>query len=159
MEAKELADRSCPSVREDASLVDLIDHFRQNPRTTLPVVDHEGIVTGVISLHDLVRHFLPRYIDLMPSLEFLGESRVLEQHLLAQIMDPTTSRLFLVHDLMVRKATVVQDTDSTFKALVMMIQHNLHHLPVVDKDRRYSGMIDQRRIILEILTALRPHEP
>jgi CBS domain-containing protein len=151
MLVKELVDRSCPAISESASLKELVSIFEETDRTTLPVVDANRRLVGIVSLHDLVRHFLPRYMDLLPSLEFLGKAQVLEQQLLKQIMDPDTSRLFLVHDVMVNDFIAVNENDSTFKALALMLHKRYHHLPVVDSQMKYCGMIDQRQIILALM--------
>ncbi len=147
---KEIADFHCPMVLESFNLKELLTSFQKAERTTLPVVDRAGVLKGLISLHDLIKNFLPRYIELIPSLEFLGQTTVLEKRLLAQIMDPLTCQLFLVHDVMVKKVVAVKEDDSVFKAMVLMINNNYHHLPVVDEKKVCVAMIDQRRIILSL---------
>ncbi|HNS49104.1 MAG TPA: CBS domain-containing protein [bacterium] len=151
MQVKNIMDAGCVSVSEQASIKELIDCFRRVPRSTLPVVDSQGRLVGIVSLHDLIRHFLPRYMDLLPSLQFLGESKTLEKKMLGQILDPAFALLFLVHDVMVKKPVSVLETDSTFKAMALMIQHNYHHLPVTDRQGGFLGMVDQNRIILSFL--------
>ncbi|OPZ90873.1 MAG: inosine 5'-monophosphate dehydrogenase [candidate division TA06 bacterium ADurb.Bin417] len=151
MLVKNIMDDACVPVSEQASIKELIDLFQKGSRSTLPVVDSQGRLVGVVSLHDLIHHFLPRYMDLIPSLQFLGESKTLEKKMLGQILDPAFALLFLVHDVMVKKPAAVRETDSTFKAMALMMQHNYHHLPVLDREGRFLGMVDQNRIILSFL--------
>jgi CBS domain-containing protein len=146
-------DRTAPAVPESASLNGFIAILKLTERTTLAVVDKNKILIGIISLHDLIRHFFPQYIGLIPSIDFLGKAEVLEHHLLSQIMEPETSQLFLVHDVMIGDIVAVNEDDSTFKALALMIHKKYHHLPVVGEGMKYIGMIDQRSIVMNLLSA------
>lgn len=152
MLVKEIVDRIVPAVRESTTLNGFVAILKKTERTTLAVVDEAGTLVGIISLHDLIKHFFPHYIDLIPSLDFLGKAETLEQHLINQIMDPETGQLFIVHDIMISNCVSVNESDSTFKALALMIHQNYHHLPVVDDDMKYVGMIDQRSITLGFLS-------
>jgi CBS domain-containing protein len=152
MLVKEIVDRIVPAVQESTTLNGFVAILKKTDRTTLAVVDDTEKLVGIISLHDLIKHFFPHYIDLIPSLDFLGKAETLEHHILSQIMDPETGQLFLVHDIMIGNFIAVNENDSTFKALALMIHKNFHHLPVVDDNMKYIGMIDQRSIVLGLLS-------
>jgi len=153
MFVKDVMDRTAPAVPESASLNDFIVILKRTERTTLAVVDKGKTLIGIISLHDLIRHFSPQYIGLIPSIDFLGKAEVLEHHLLSQITEPETSQLFLVHDIMIGDILAVHENDSTFKALALMIHKKYHHLPVVGDGMKYIGMIDQRSIVMSLLSS------
>ena len=152
MLVKEIVDRKVPAVREATTLNGFVSALKKTDRTTLAVTDDNGILVGIISLHDLIKHFFPHYIDLIPTLDFLGKAQTLEQHVISQIMDPETGSLIIVHDIMISNFIAVNENDSTFKALTLMIHKNFHHLPVVDDNMKYLGMIDQRSIMLGLLS-------
>ncbi|MBN2620523.1 CBS domain-containing protein [candidate division WOR-3 bacterium] len=152
MLVSEIVDRTAPAVPEATSLNGFVSILKTTDRTTLAVVNERTTLVGIISLHDLIKHFFPQYIDLIPSLDFLGKAEVLEHHLLSQIVDPETSQLFLVHDVMTGDIIAVHEHDSTFKALALMVHKKYHHLPVVGDGMKYIGMIDQRSIIMGLLS-------
>jgi CBS domain-containing protein len=153
MFVSEIVDRTAPAISESTSLNGFVTILKRTDRTTLAVVDGNNKLVGIISLHDLIKHFFPQYIDLLPSIDFLGKAQVLEHHLLNQIMDPETGQLFLVHDVMAGDIVAVREHDSTFKALALMIHKKYHHLPVVGDSMKYIGMIDQRTIVMSLLSA------
>lgn len=151
MEVRTIVDRECPAISESASIRELVDRFRQTERTVLPVTNPAGGVVGVVSLHNLVDFFLPAYFNMLPSLDFLSETKVLEKNFLQQILDPVTSRLFLVNDIMIRPPITVGESEPAFKAMLMMEKNGIHHMPVIDEKGVYRGMLDQRKIILAYL--------
>jgi CBS domain-containing protein len=152
MLVKEIVDKAVPAVKESTTLNDFVAILKRIERTTLAVINDDDRLVGIISLHDLIKHFFPQYIELIPTLDFLGRAEVLEHQIIQHIMDPETSQLFIVHDVMISDFIAVNEHESTFKALALMIHKNYHHLPVVNDNMEYIGMIDQRSIVLGLLS-------
>lgn len=109
--------------------------FFETGESLLPVTDSEGVLVGVISIDDFILIFLPGYIDLIRSVDFIHDFGALEKTSFS-----IEEKLFVAEDLMSEDFQVLDENDSVMKAAAMLHQLKLSRIPVVSGNR-LVGMI------------------
>jgi CBS-domain-containing membrane protein len=103
---------------------------------TLPVIDEEGILTGVVRLQDLLRIFLPDFVALLDDIDFVHDFGLLEQ---VQPQHMSQAAHLTMADLAATPVAVEED-DGVMHSLATMVKHQLQDLPIVDKAGRLVGI-------------------
>jgi CIC family chloride channel protein len=109
------------TIPEDMKLKTILQFLPRSRNTTFPVVDRDGLLSGILSLQDI-------------------RELVYEQGL---------EELIVAKELAVSRVITVTADDNLDDALKKIGYRNIDDLPVVDKDnpRRIVGMISRRDII------------
>jgi CBS-domain-containing membrane protein len=103
---------------------------------TLPVVDEEGLLTGVVRLADLLGVFTPDFLALLDDIDFVHDFGAMEQ------VHPETilqARELTMSDL-AGTLVAVEEHCGLLHALVTMVKHQLQDLPIVDEQGRLVGI-------------------
>ena len=116
---------------------------------TLPVIDGQGILIGVVRLDDLLRVFMPGFVALMEDIDFVHDFGALESLLPADV--PEAERL-TVRDLM-QPPIAVEENCGLLRAYATMLKHDLRDLPVVNARGVLSGLVSQVDIAAAFLGA------
>lgn len=117
--------RDVVTVLADATLGDAAELMAGFGISGLPVVDDDGLLTGVLSETDLVR--------------------------LRSGAPPTRSwHALLVRDLMTSPAIVVQSGAPVHEAAGLMADRRIHRLFVVDRDGAPVGVLSESDVVAEI---------
>ncbi len=103
---------------------------------TLPVVDEQSILTGVVRLQDLLQIFMPDFVALLDDIDFVHDFGPLEQ-VLPQHM---SQELQLTMTDLAATPVAVEEDDGLMRALVTIVKHQLQDLPIVDKAGRLVGI-------------------
>jgi CBS-domain-containing membrane protein len=103
---------------------------------TLPVVDEQSILTGVVRLQDLLQIFMPDFVALLDDIDFVHDFGPLEQVL----PQHTSQALQLTMTDLAATPVAVEEDDGLMRALVTMVKHQLQDLPIVDKAGRLVGI-------------------
>ena len=113
---------------------------------SLPVVDENGRLVGIISDGDLLRRSqLLARLDLQTS---LSDEQIRRQ--LAELQGQTRQAV----DLMTQPVVTVQATDPVRRAVTLMAARALKRLPVVDADQRLVGLVSR----VDVLRVLEYHQ-
>ncbi|MGQ9700662.1 MAG: CBS domain-containing protein [Candidatus Bipolaricaulaceae bacterium] len=133
-------------LRRDLSAVELTTPVRQvitllenSGLSSLPVVDEEGKVVGVISERDLIRALIPGYMDMLRSTSFLPGLEQLARRL-REIADHPVERY------MTKEVVTVKLDTPDLPVADLMLRKGLKQVPVVDDQGRLVGVV--RRIDL-----------
>ncbi len=118
-----------PTFRLDDSLLEVIDRLTSSGYQTLPVVDREGHLLGIVSLDDV--------------------------HLASQ--SPSLTPLVLAADLMRTRITPLRPDDRLDRAVELFVENNLDALPVVDDAKKIVGLVRRTDIARSYLQ--RVHGP
>ena len=127
------------TIREAAAL--LVKHHIG----LLPIVDHENRLVGEVGLRDLLSLELPDFINFVADVDFLHyfgaveTTRPSEQTLESQI---TT---------MMKPAISVTEDSGLLRTYALMLQHNLHDMPVVSMEGKLVGVASRVDIGIAIL--------
>jgi len=138
--AAEIMDSSVPSVSPDADARNAIELLAQTEKGAIPVIDAERRVIGIVSESDLVLSeeqsdlHLPHYLDLMGGIVFVGSMKGFEKRL---------DKAFAteVSELMSADPVVVKDYTSAENVARKIADSHHNHLPVVDDEGRFAGMV------------------
>ncbi len=109
--------------------------FFETGESVLPVSNEDGTLSGIITIDDFILIFLPDYIDLIRSVDFLHDFGALERSTYS-----VEERLLVAEDLMREDVTPLEETDSVMKAAAALHKIQLRRLPVVSGSK-LVGMI------------------
>lgn len=139
MKAREFMRRDLTSVELDATIAEVIYLMEQSGLSSLPVLDDEGVLVGVISEKDLIRAALPGNLEMLHSASFLPSLNQLTRRLQEMADHP-------VSEYMRSDVIFVRPDDEDLQIADTLIRHELKQIPVVDEQGHLVGVI--RRIDL-----------
>jgi CBS domain-containing protein len=139
MKAREFMRRDLTSVETDAPVSQVIYLMLQSGLSSLPVVDAEGRVVGVVSERDLIRATLPGYVEMLQSTAFLPSLDQLGRKL-REIGDKPIAKF------MAAEVIAARPDDTDLHLADLMIRKGLKQIPVLDDQKRLVGVV--RRIDL-----------
>lgn len=139
MKVRDFVRRDLSSVERDTPISQAIRLLENAGLSSLPVVDEEGRLVGVISERDIIRALVPEYMDMLHSASFLPSLDQLARKL-REIGDHPVERY------MTKEVVVAKLDDSDLYVADIMLRKGLKQLPVVDEKGRLVGMV--RRIDL-----------
>ena len=135
MKIKDYMKKDFRTVAPHTPMREVARTFFETGESLLPVTDSEGMLVGVISIDDFILIFLPGYIDLIRSVDFIHDFGALEKTSFS-----IEEKLFVAEDLMSEDFQVLDENDSVMKAAAMLHQLKLSRIPVVSGNR-LVGMI------------------
>ena len=139
MKAHEFMRRDLTSVETDSTIQEVIYLMEQSGLSSLPVVDDEGVLVGIISEKDLIRAALPRYLEMLHSASFLPNLNQLARRLKEMADEPVSKYMH-------RDVVLVRPDDEDLQIADTLLRHELKQVPVVDDEGHLVGVI--RRIDL-----------
>jgi CBS domain-containing protein len=95
---------------------------------TLPVVDDSGALVGVVRLEDLLRVFMPDFVALMDTIDFVHDFGAMET---LRPQDVPEAAQLTMRDLM-QPPVAVEQTCGLLRAFATMTKHQIRDLPVVN---------------------------
>ncbi|HVA85781.1 MAG TPA: DUF190 domain-containing protein [Candidatus Saccharimonadales bacterium] len=138
LDVRDVMTRPVVSIGQDASLGEAVERLVGRHFRSLPVIDDDDRLVGVISNGDLVgRGGLPVRLELLNGM--LHEAR---QRIIGELPDGT-----LVRDVMTRDVAVARAGETVATATRRMSERRLKRLPVVDADGRLLGILSRADIL------------
>ena len=128
------------SVREAAALI-VKKHIG-----LLPVVDKEDKLIGVVGVRDLLSLELPDFVSFVADLDFVHDFGAVE------ITRPPARMLDKSIKSLMKDAIAVDEDCGLLRAYALMLQHNLHDMPVVSKDGKLIGVASRVDVGTAILS-------
>lgn len=129
-----------------ARVRDAIDLLVARHIGLLPVLDADQRPVGVVGLRDLLNLSLPSAFHLLADIDFIGDFGALETY------RPDEKMLSEAITTLMRPAVVVPEDSGLIRAYALMLQHDLHDIPVVDGTGRLSGIASRVDIGTKILS-------
>ncbi|MBP6208884.1 MAG: CBS domain-containing protein [Anaerolineales bacterium] len=129
------------TIREAAAI------FVQKHIGLLPVVDKNDKPVGVIGIRDLLNLEMPDFISFVADVDFVHDFGAVED-----TRPPASTLKKTVKSLMHPVITVEEDT-GLLRAYSLMLQQNLHDIPVVSRDGKLIGIASRVDIGVTILKA------
>jgi len=147
MKISECMKRNVVSIPETSTVREVAATFVKEKVSLLAIVDANNKLVGVAGLRDLLSLVLPDFVNFVADLDFVHDFGAVETiRPSAQVLDASIKTLM--------KLPISVDEDSgLLRAYALMLQHNLHDVPVVGKERQLIGMVSRVDIGMMILSA------
>lgn len=126
--------RNVVSVSLDTTLGKAARILVQRHVGMLPVTDDDEKLVGMLSLAEVLELFLPDFVGLIDNVDFVRDFGVLEE-----IRVNPEVRAKPVSEVM-HEPVYVDENTGLMRAYTMMLQHDLHDLPVVKPDGTLVGI-------------------
>jgi CBS domain-containing protein len=138
--AAEIMNRDVPTVSPEDEARRAIDLLAKTDMGAIAVVDDDRRVVGIVSESDLILSdeesdlHLPHYLNIMGGIVFVGSMKGFEERLEKAFATK-------VSELMTPDPIVVHDYESADRVAKKIADSHHNHLPVVDADGRFVGMV------------------
>ena len=109
--------------------------FFETGESVLPVTEKDGTLAGLITIDDFILIFLPDYIDLIRSVDFLHDFGALERNTFS-----VEEKLLVAEDLMREDIPPLEETESVMKAAAALHKLGIQRIPVVSGSRLVGMM-------------------
>jgi CBS-domain-containing membrane protein len=100
----------------------------------LPIVDDDERPIGVVGMRDLLTLELPDFVGFVEDVDFVHDFGAVE------VTRPSAKTLNKSVKTLMKPAITVEEGCGLLRAYALMLQHNLHDLPVVSKDGKLLGI-------------------
>ena len=144
MKVREIMTKDLTAEEKTIPVRELIFILNSAYMSSMPIVDEEGKLIGVISEKDLIKAALPGYFEMLHSTSFIPDMNQLAKKLV-QIADDSIEKY------MQRDFICVEEDDDDLQAADLIIRRNLKSLPVVDKEGRLVGVVKRIDLLEHLL--------
>ncbi len=123
---------------------------------SLPVVDRNGRLVGLLQLRDLLALVLPDFVHLVEDFDFVEDFGAIEE----RMPDLTTLRMPV--EGVMQPAISVEETCGLLRAFSVLYHENIHDLPVVDAAGVLTGIasrVDIGAALLDTWKAVMEQKP
>jgi CBS domain-containing protein len=138
MRAKDVMRSEVQSVSETTTLRELSRAFRRYGVTTLPVVNEQQELVGVVTEAELLRAMLPSYSELQDDLHYMQDFEYLEDR--AEEVENAS-----VQDIMLRGAVSVNENAPLMRVISLFLLKATSHIPVV-RNNNIVGVVTRTDI-------------
>ena len=146
MEINKYMKRNVVSIPETSTIREAASVFVKHHVGLLPVVDQNNKLVGVVSLRDLLALELPDFINFVVDVDFVHNFGAVETtRPAAEVLDKS------IKTLMSPAIRVAEDT-GLLRTYALMLQHNLHDMPIVSKDEKLVGVVSRVDIGTAVLS-------
>jgi CBS domain-containing protein len=112
----------------------------------LPIVDKDNKLVGIVGLRDLMNLELPDFVQFIDDVDFVQDFGAVETtHPHAKTLEQPVVSLM-------KDAITVEEDCGLLRAYALMLQQNLHDMPVLSKDGRLRGIASRVDIGAAILS-------
>jgi CBS domain-containing protein len=134
MKIRDCMKRNVVSIPDTSTLREAAAVFVKEHIGLLPIVDQHNKLVGVVGLRDLLTLELPDFISFVADLDFVHDFGAVETtRPSAKVLDESIKTLM-------KPPITVQEDSGLLRAYALMLQHNLHDVPVVSENGKLVGM-------------------
>ena len=139
--------RSVVSILETTTVREAAAVFVKAHVGLLPIVDQNSNLVGVVGLRDLLSLVLPDFVNFVVDVDFVHDFGAVETtRPSAEVLDQS------IKSLMKPPITVNEDS-GLLRAYALLLQHNLHVMPVVSEGGKLVGIASRVDIGTAIVSA------
>jgi CBS domain-containing protein len=139
--------RNVVSIPDTSTIREAAGVFVREHVGLLPIVDQNNKLIGVVGLRDLLSLELPDFVSFIEDLDFVHDFGAVETtRPPAEVLDKS------IQTIMKPPITVHEDS-GLLRAYALMLQHQLHDMPVVSEDGKLVGMASRVDIGTAIVSA------
>ena len=146
MKIRDCMKRDVVSIPETSTIREAAAVFVKEHVGLLPIVDQHNKLVGVVGLRDLLTLELPDFISFVADLDFVHDFGAVETtRPSAKVLDESIKTLM-------KPPITVQEDSGLLRAYALMLQHNLHDVPVISEAGKLVGMASRVDIGTAILS-------
>jgi CBS domain-containing protein len=139
--------RSVVSILETTTVREAAAVFVKAHIGLLPIVDQNNKLVGVVGLRDLLSLVLPDFVNFVVDVDFVHDFGAVETtRPSAEVLDQSIKFLM-------KPPITVNEDSGLLRAYALLLQHNLHVMPVVSEDRKLVGIASRVDIGTAIVSA------
>lgn len=112
----------------------------------LPVLDKDNIPVGIIGMRDLLSLELPDFVNFVADVDFVHDFGAVED------TRPPAKTLNKTVKSLMRSVITIKEDCGLLRAYALMLQQNIHDIPVVSNDGKLSGIASRVDIGVAILS-------
>lgn len=139
--------RNVVSIHATATIREAATIFVKKHIGLLPVVDDDEKLIGVVGMRDMLTLELPDFVSFVADVDFVHDFGAVEE------TRPEARKLDQPVTSIIKPAFTVQENCGLLRAYALMLQHNLHDMPVVNKKGELVGITSRVDIGVKILAA------
>src|SRR5215207_2749173 len=147
MKISECMKRNVVSIPETSTVREAASVFVKNHIGLLPVIDQNNSLVGVAGLRDLLSLVLPDFVNFVADVDFVHDFGAVESIL------PSSEVLDAPLKTLIKPPITVNEDSGLLRSYALMLQHNLHDIPVVSRDEQLVGVASRVDIGTMILSA------
>ncbi len=133
MVVRDIMNQSLKTAKPDTLIKDIASLMCLNEISGVPVVDDDGILTGILSEKDIFKAMFPQTADIVA--DGLKHNYETSESCYVDILDKSAG------DLMTQTVASVSPDMPLLKAVTMMCARNIRRIPVTDKNNKLVGII------------------
>ena len=142
--AKDIMSTDLITVKKDTDIKTLSNLFIDKKINSVPVVDDEGKLIGIVSETDLVYQdaslHIPTVFSIFDSIFYLQSSK----HFKEDLNKITGSK---VKDIMTNKVLSIKENESIYDIASIITEKKFYSIPVVDDNDKLKGIVSRFDII------------
>lgn len=138
--------RNVVSIHATASIREAATIFVKRHIGLLPIVDDDNKPIGVVGMRDLLTLELPDFVSFVADVDFVHDFGAVEE------TRPSAKSLNKTVKMLMKPAFTVEEECGLLRAYALMLQHNLHDMPVVSSEGKLVGITSRVDIGVAILS-------
>jgi len=147
MIVKSCMKRNVVSIHVTATISEAAKIFVKKHIGLLPVVDEDEKLVGAIGIRDMLTLELPDFLSFVADVDFVHDFGAVED------THPSAKTLHQTVETLMKPAITVDEDSGVLRAYALMLQHNLHDIPVVSKEGKLIGITSRVDIGVAILSS------
>jgi CBS-domain-containing membrane protein len=138
--------RNVVSIHADTTIREAMQIFVKKHIGSLPVIDENDKPVGVIGLRDLLKLEMPAFLDFVADVDFVHDFGAVED------LRPSAATLKQQVKSIMRPVFTVNEDCGLLRAYSLMLQQNMHDIPVVSKEGKMAGIASRVDVGVAILS-------
>jgi CBS domain-containing protein len=134
------------SIPETSTIREAASVFVKHHIGLLPIVDQDHVLVGLVGLSHMLSLELPDFLSFVPDVDFVHDFGAVEN------TRPSTDVLDRPITTLMKPAISVHEDSGLLRAYALMLQHNLHDMPVVSENGKLVGVASRVDIGAAILS-------
>lgn len=144
MHIKEMMTKEVITVSENDTVEKCASLLSTHEVSSLPVVDEDGYLKGIITEGDLIKHNskvqVPAFLEILGGIIYLEDpNKYLE--------DVKKSMGHFVKTVMTKEVTTIRPDDEAEDAATLLVRKKIKRLPVLDKEEKLVGIVSRQDVM------------
>ncbi len=141
---KDIMEQNIPVVNKHSPISEILKIFSTTQYNIIPVVDENGVLSGIVSIEDMLENLIlsKKDVELLEKFPFFADA-------FSEIVTTIEciSSLIVAEDVMNKEVITIDENSSIMKALVLMRKYKRTRLVVINEKKQPVGFITRNNIL------------